>query len=178
MGAIEYRLLPSRKTSEETFVESTREYLSEAVVLKDSPIIGKTVAEAGLRRLEGLYLIEIIRNGHRIAPVQTDRTLREGDRLIFTGLVSTIVDLQQIKGLKIETGIDLKLDDLHNGSAFLVEAVVSHQSSIINQSVKESSFRGKYGAGVIAVHRNQGRINTKVGDIQFKPGDILLLWYC
>lgn len=54
MGAIGYRLLPSRKTSEETFVESTREYLSEAVVLKDSPIIGKTVAEAGLRRLEGL----------------------------------------------------------------------------------------------------------------------------
>ncbi|RXT06324.1 SLC13 family permease [Ammoniphilus sp. CFH 90114] len=175
MGTIGYRLLPSRKTSEESFSESTREYLSEALVLKDSPIIGKTVEEAGLRHLEGLYLIEIIRNGHRIAPVQTDRTLWEGDRLIFTGLVSTIVDLQRIKGLKIETGIELKLDDLHNGNAFLVEAVVSHQSSIINQTVKESSFRGKYGAGVIAVHRNQERINSKVGDILFKPGDTLLL---
>ncbi len=175
MGTIGHRLLPSRKTSEESFMESTREFLSEAVVLKDSPIVGKTVEEVGLKHLEGLYLIEIIRNGHRIAPVQTDRTLREGDRLIFTGLVSTIVDLERIKGLKIETGTDLKLDDLHNGNAFLVEAVVSHQSSIINQTVKESSFRGKYGAGVVAVHRNQERIKSKVGDIPLKAGDTLLL---
>lgn len=75
----------------------------------------------------------------------------------------------------METGSNLKLEDLQNGNASLVEAVVSHQSSLIHQSIKQSNFRSKFGAGVVAVHRNHERIKSKVGDIVFKPGDTLLL---
>ncbi|MDT8861574.1 SLC13 family permease [Alkalihalobacillus sp. MEB130] len=175
MVTIGYKLLPDRKTSEETFEESSKEYLSEATVEPQSPLIGKTIEEAGLRNLKGLYLIEVISNGSRTAPVPSYKKIREGDRLIFTGLFSTIVELQNIRGLKVETGINLRLEDLQNGSASLVEAVVSHQSSLIQKTVKESKFRSKYDAGVVAVHRNDERINNKVGEIKLKPGDTLLL---
>ncbi|MBM4761171.1 SLC13 family permease [Bacillus sp. B15-48] len=175
MGTIGYKLLPSRKTSEQSFNESSREYLSEAVVEPNSPLIGKTIEEAGLRSLSGLYLIELIRNGERTASVPSYKKLMANDRLIFTGVISTIVELQNIKGLRVETGTNLKLEDLQNGSASLVEAVVSHQSALIKKTVKENKFRSKYGAGIVAVHRNDERINTKVGDIILKPGDTLLL---
>ena len=172
---IGYKLLPDRKTSEETFDESSREYLSEAYVEPNSPLIGKTIEEAGLRNLQGLYLIEVIRNGDRTAPVPSFIKLKENDRLIFTGVLSTIVELQNIKGLRVETGTNLKLESLQNGSASLVEAVVSHQSLLIQQTVKESRFRSKYDAGIVAVHRNDERINNKIGDIKLKAGDTLLL---
>ncbi|MFC0558865.1 SLC13 family permease [Halalkalibacter alkalisediminis] len=175
MVTIGYKLLPTRKTSEESFDESSREYLSEAYVESNSPLIGKTIEEAGLRSLQGLYLIELIRSGDRTAPVASFLKLKENDRLIFTGVLSTIVELQNIKGLRVETGTKLKLESLQNGSASLVEAVVSHQSSLIQQTVKESRFRSKYDAGIVAVHRNDERINSKVGDIKLKAGDTLLL---
>ncbi|WP_332696050.1 SLC13 family permease [Halalkalibacter lacteus] len=175
MVTIGYKLLPDRKTSEESFEESSREYLSEALVEPNSPLIGKTIEKAGLRNLQGLYLIELIRNGDRTAPVPSFIKLKENDRLIFTGLLSTIVELQNIKGLRVETGTNLKLESLQNGSASLVEAVVSHQSLLIQQTVKESKFRSKYDAGIVAVHRNDERINNKVGDIKLKAGDTLLL---
>ncbi|RKL65711.1 SLC13 family permease [Salipaludibacillus neizhouensis] len=175
MSTIGYKLLPDRKTSEESFDESSREYLSEASVETDSPLSGKTIEEAGLKNLEGLYLIEVIRNGDRIVPVPSFMKLKANDRLIFTGLLSTIVELQNIKGLRVETGTSLKLENLQNGSAKLVEAVVSHQSSLIQQTAIESKFRSNYDAGIVAVHRNDERINNKVGEIKLKAGDTLLL---
>ncbi|MFC5713844.1 SLC13 family permease [Thalassorhabdus alkalitolerans] len=175
MITIGYKLLPNRKTSEESFDESSKEYLAEAVVEGNSPLVGKTIEEAGLRSLNGLYLIELIRNGERIVPVPSYHKIKTNDRLIFTGLLSTIVDLQNIKGLRVETGTNLVLEDLQNGTSSLVEAVVSHQSSLMNQTVKEIKFRSKYDAGIVAVHRNDERINSKVGDIKLKPGDTLLL---
>ncbi len=176
MSTVGYRLLPTRKTSEETFNENTREYLSEMIVEQNSPIIGKTVEEAGLRNLTGLYLFEIIRkDGERVAPITSQHKIKEGDRLISTGLISTIFEVQNMKGLRVETGSTIKLSDLKNGNQVLVEAIVSHESNLINKSIKQSKFRMKFGAGVIAVHRNEERINNKVGDIVLKPGDTLLL---
>lgn len=176
MTSIGYKLLPSRKTSEESFSDDSKEYLGEVIVEANSPLVAKTITEAGFNDLSDLYLIEIIRNnGERIAPVSPYKKIRANDRLIFSGVISTIVELQNIKGLRVETGSNLKLEDLQNGNASLVEAVVSHQSSLIHQSIKQSNFRSKFGAGVVAVHRNHERIKSKVGDIVFKPGDTLLL---
>ena len=88
---IGYKILPERKSSDMMF-ENTREYLSELIVEKNSSITGKSIEQAGLRQLNGLYLIEIIRfDGERVAPVTPHHKIKDGDRLIFTGLISTIV---------------------------------------------------------------------------------------
>ncbi|MCF6093258.1 SLC13 family permease [Microaerobacter geothermalis] len=175
MMTIGYKLLPEKGTIEEALKESSREYLAEVVVEPDSVVIGKTIEEAGLRNLTGLYLIEIIRNHERITPVPFYEEIQSGDRLIFTGIVSTIVELQNMKGLRIETGSELNIDQLKNGHAQLVEAVVSHHSTLLHKSIKQNNFRSKYDAAVVAVHRNHERIQSKIGDIVLKPGDVLLL---
>ncbi|UOQ87005.1 SLC13 family permease [Gracilibacillus salinarum] len=170
-----FKLLPSNKGFSDQVKQDSREYIAEMIVLDDFPSIDLTVEAAGLRELKGLYLIEIIRGAERLSPVKSTTVIRAGDRLIFTGLISTIAELQQLKGLHLETGTDLDLDDLKNGHVQLVEAVVSHQSSLLSKSIKQSQFRSKFDAGVLAVHRNNERIKSKIGDIVLKPGDVLLL---
>ncbi|WP_028783980.1 SLC13 family permease [Thalassobacillus devorans] len=172
---IGHHLLPDYKSLIEKVRENTKDYLSEMVVMDDFPYKGETVEHAQLRNLKGLYLIEIIRENNRISPVTGETKVLNGDRLIFSGMISTIADLQKRKGLKLDTGTDLTLDHISNGNNQLVEVVVSHQSSLLGKSIKESRFRKKYDAGVLAVHRNDERVQGKIGDIIPKSGDLMLL---
>ncbi|WP_163537415.1 SLC13 family permease [Gracilibacillus sp. YIM 98692] len=172
---IGFKLLPAYKGFRDRIQEDTRKFMAEMFVTPDFPYHHATVKEAGLRDLKGLYLVEIIREEERISPVKSTTVILPGDRLIFTGLISTIAELQNIKGLELETGTHLELDDLNNGHVQLIEAVVSHQSSLLTKSIKQSQFRSRFDAGVLAVHRNNERIKSKIGDIVLKPGDILLL---
>ncbi|ASK61070.1 SLC13 family permease [Virgibacillus phasianinus] len=173
---IGYKLLPDNKGFGQQIKEDSKEYIAEMQVTQDFGHLGRRVEQAGLRDLKGLYLIEIIRDDfQRISPVRSTTVIQSGDRLIFTGLISTIADLQKIKGLELETGTNFDLDDLKDGSINLVDAVVSNQSSLLSKSIKQSQFRSRYDAGVIAVHRNNERIRSKIGDIVLKPGDSLLL---
>ena len=168
-------LLPENKGFSQQVAEDSRKYIAEMMVEETFPYANQTVGEAKLRDLKGVYLIEIIRNQTRISSVSSKTVIQSGDRLIFTGLISTIADLQKRKGLTLKTGTDLQLDDLKNGNTQLAEAVVSHESSLLSKTIKQSQFRSRYDAGVMAVHRNNERIKSKVGDIILRPGDTLLL---
>ena len=93
------RLLPDRKELIEQLEESRREYLVEMLVQPGCRLVGKTIGGAGLRHLPGLFLIEIDRNGTSIGPVGPEETIQANDRLVFTGVVGTIIDLEKIPGL-------------------------------------------------------------------------------
>ncbi|GEL77033.1 SLC13 family permease [Tenuibacillus multivorans] len=175
IAVVGHRLLPSYKSFTEKVWEDSREYMAELTVRGDFPYLYQTVQEAGLRDLKGLYLIEIIRKKEMVSPVRSTTVIQAGDRLIFTGMISTIAELQRMKGLELETGTDIDPNDLKGGSTQLVEAVVSHESPLCSRSIKQLQFRAKYDAGVVAVHRNHERVERKVGDIVLEPGDTLLL---
>ncbi len=169
------RLLPDHKGFSQQVKEDAKEYIAEMNVGPNYPFVDQSVATAGLSNLEGLYLIEIIRKSGRVSPVRNSTIIQAGDRLIFAGKISTMAELQKMNGLTLRTGTDLELDDLKNGSTHLVEAVVSHRSGLLSKSIKQSQFRARFDAGVIALHRNNERIQSKVSDILVKPGDTLLL---
>ncbi len=166
-------LLPDRKPAMATF-ENPREYAVEMIVDPQSPLVGETIEEAGLRHLPGLYLMEIDRDGEIIAAVGPDTVLRGDDRLVFVGVVDSVVDLQRIRGLKPATEQVFKLNRPRN-ERVLIEAVVSNSAPFIGKTIRESRFRTNYDAVVIAVARNGERIRKKVGDIVLRPGDTLLV---
>ena len=167
------KLLPSKKDIISDYAKNSRKYLVEAVVRSGSKLIGKTIEEANLRNLKGLYLVEIIRKSYRITAVSPDVILNEDDILIFAGDTDTIADL-------IKSNIGLTLPSLgmlvKKKKTEVVEVVVSHKSSLINKTVKNFNFRAKYDATVIAVHRNGEKISGKIGEIILKAGDVLLLF--
>ncbi|MFV1967869.1 MAG: SLC13 family permease, partial [Pirellulaceae bacterium] len=170
-----YRLLPNRTDMLEQLGEQRREYLVELLVRPECPLIGQTVEQAGLRHLPGLFLIEIDRDGDLITPVSPQDVVHAGDRLVFTGVVSTIVDLEKIPGLVPAADISFELHPKKRLQRQLAEVVLSRTSPLIGTTVREANFRRLYHAAVVAVHRNGVRLTNKVGDIRLEPGDTLLL---
>ena len=165
--------LPDSKSAMSSF-ENTREYTIEMMVRNDSPLIGDTIENAGLRHLPNLFLAEIVRNGTILAAVEPDELLQADDRLIFTGMVESIVDLHHIQGLEPATEQVFKLGSTRR-DRHLVEAVVSQSNPLRGKTVKEGEFRNHFGAVILAVSRSGERINKKVGDIILRTGDILLM---
>ncbi|QDV05824.1 Sodium-dependent dicarboxylate transporter SdcS [Planctomycetes bacterium Poly30] len=167
------KLLPDRGSATSS-LHDVREYTAEMMVPEGSPLMGRTVEGAGLRSLPRAYLVEIEREGHLIMAPGPTQLLREGDRLVFTGVVESIKELQTVRGLLPATNQIFKLDEArHNRS--LVEAVVSTTSPLVGRTVKIARFRTLYNAVIIAVARNGERVRGQVGEIVMQPGDTLLL---
>src|SRR5699024_9158762 len=96
------------------------------------------------------------------------------DRLIFTGIVDSIVDLQQVKGISPATDQQFKLDT-EPRERLLVEAVVSPTHPVNGRTIREGQFRNLYDAVVLAVARNGEHIKEKTVDIELRTGDQLTL---
>ncbi len=166
------RWLPDRHTPAERLDEERREYTAAMRVEPGSRLVGSSVEDAGLRQLPGLFLVEIERHSRSISPVGPEDVLEAEDRLVFAGVVSTIVDLQRFPGL-VPDAADPELD--HGGERHLVEAVISNSSPLCGSSIRDANFRTTYDAAVLAVHRNGERVGGKIGEIVLRPGDTLLL---
>ena len=169
------RLLPERKELLEQLGESRREYLVEMLVKPGCRLIAQTVEGAGLRHLPGLFLIEIDRNGQVVGPVGPDDVIEVDDRLVFTGVVNSIVELEKISGLVPAADPTYEISPEKQQRRRLCEAVISATSPLNGKTVRQANFRRTYGAAVVAVHRNGARVTNKVGDIELRPGDTLLL---
>jgi len=171
--AFSKRLLPERKPAF-TRLDDPREYTVEMMVAAGSPLVNKTIEEAGLRHLPGMYLMEIDRKGHILAAVGPSEVLQADDRLVFVGIVESIVDLQRFPGLTLAGDQAFKLDSPRSERC-LIEAVVSGSCPYVRMTIRDARFRSNYNAVVIAVARDGKRVNKKIGDIEMQPGDTLLL---
>lgn len=168
------RFLPDRKPVLNIGGDA-RSYTVEMEVDPAAGLAGQTIAQAGLRNLPSLYLAEIDRAGQFLPAVGPDERLMAGDRLVFVGVVDSVVELQKIRGLRPATNQVVKLD-APRPQRCLIEAVVSRTNPLIGKTVKEGRFRSVFNAVVIAVARDGHRItDRKIGDIELQAGDTLLL---
>ncbi|WP_158591786.1 SLC13 family permease [Oceanobacillus halophilus] len=133
------KLLPKdRKTLEESFVEENKNYLTKAIINPSCEIVGQTVKDADLK---GLFLIEIIRGKERITPVLPNEVIHAEDHLIFSGTITTIMELQMIRGLVIATNATFTFQHLHQKNLRLVEAMISSNSPLLHKTIKERDIR-------------------------------------
>ncbi|MCZ6776666.1 MAG: SLC13 family permease, partial [Ignavibacteria bacterium] len=170
-----HRLLPNRKEAITELDENTRDFVIQMKVSEKYVEVGKSIEAAGLRHLQGLFLFQIERNGDVIAPVQPNEKVRVNDRLFFTGLPSTIVELQKHRGLDVIKDAHFDLKNYDSSELKTYEVVVSPSSPLVGKTVRKSNFRRIYDAVILAIHRSGERIDSKVGDIKFRAGDTLLI---
>jgi di/tricarboxylate transporter len=166
-------ILPDRRPALST-ADDPKEYTVEMQVEAESPLVGRSIESAGLRHLPKLFLAEIDRDGNAMVAVSPREVLRAGDRLLFVGVVESIVELQRIRGLVPAT------EDVFHLKAprpqrCLIEAVVSNTCPLIGMTIRDSRFRSHYNAVVVAVARNGERLHQKIGDIVLHAGDVLLV---
>jgi di/tricarboxylate transporter len=149
-----------------------RQYIVEIRVPLGSNLRGQSVEKAGLRNLSGAFLTEIIRHGKTIAAVGPDELLEENDVLLFAGDNASIIDLAQS-----QTGLELAKTSQFNliKDTTVVECIVAQNSYLDRKSAKEVGFRELYDAAIIGIHRKGEKLSGKIGSVDLRTGDVLLL---
>ncbi|MGC1244204.1 MAG: SLC13 family permease [Chryseosolibacter sp.] len=169
---IGYRLLPSNANEIDALRENLKEYIIETEIGRGSKLIGKSVKEAGLRNLQDVFLVEIIRDDRVISPVAPDEVLEEKDALFFSGNTQSIYQLiKEDNGLGVPEDHETEPNEHFN----FVEAVIPANSELIGVRIRDSDFRKRFDASIIAIHRNGKRVPGKVGEMHLAGGDFLLL---
>ncbi len=135
---------------------------------------GLTVAEAGLRNLNGIFLVEIQRDGAVLPAVSPSRRLSAGDRLSFAGDSDSIVGFQRTPGLK--SAEDQHMLEIDSPQHTFYEAVIGADSRLVGQTLADIEFRGRYQAAVVAVHRSGERVDKALGGLDLRTGDTLLIF--
>ncbi len=150
-------------------VEDEKQYFVDVKIKPESPLVGKTVSDNHLRNLNSFFLVEIIRRGQSISPVRPTHIIESGDRLVFSGDISHIEELQTLPGVKLFAE--------HTGlmSDNLIEVVVASHSSLISKTLKSVGFRAMFDAAVVGLKRNGLQVPGKLGEVELKEGDNLLL---
>jgi di/tricarboxylate transporter len=163
--------LPDYK--DENPFKNLREFTVEVSVKKNGPLVGKSIRTAGLRNLRRLYLVEIQRASATLSAVSPEEILCESDNLVFAGDTEAITELLNIKGLESSGSVEQRkaADALNH----LVEVVVSPHCGAIGEAIKETNFRQRYGASIVAIARNGERIRGNLGTTLLQAGDTLLL---
>ena len=159
------RSLPVRMNSK----NNERSYMLEAEILSSSTMKGKTIEENGLRNLDGLFLVEIVRDDELISPVSPTENLKANDKLIFSGDVKNIGLLSQFDGLEVFSEAEGLLKEN------LTEVLIRPNSVLVGNTLKKSSFRSRFNAAVVAIRRDGQSLSGKLGEIKLEVGDLLVL---
>lgn len=166
-------LLPHRRGLYTRYEEEQREFTVEMQVEAGGPVDGRSVEAAGLRSLQGVYLVRLERGARAIAPVGPDEILLGGDRLSFVGRADLVIDLQQMRGLR--SAEHQHASEFRGGPHGFFEAVISPTSPLVGRTLATTDFRGQYHAAVMAIHRAGERVRAKLGQVELRSGDTLLL---
>ena len=168
-GATMVLAYPHLLKAEPAPADKPSDYFLEATVMPGSPLAGRTVESGGLRQLAHLFLAEIVRGAHVIAPVQPEQVVEAGDILVFTGDLTRLDLLTRFQGLQTHgQHYRLPLDNL-------VEVVVAANSTLVRRTIKEVDFRSQFDAAVIAVRRGSERLRGPIASVPLDVGDTLVL---
>lgn len=169
-------MLPNRGAGESlTEQYQMREYVSELLVLPDSPLVGKTLDEANINTELELNVLGIIRGGDRlVSPPPTERIQRR-DSLIVEGTITDILRVKEAVGLEIKP--DFMLNDviLEGGNVELFEVMVMRDSRLVGHTLKSLRFRQNYDLTVLAINRHGETFINKLSDVMLIFGDVLLV---
>lgn len=158
-------LLPDRTMKN----AKSQAYFIEAKVKPESSLVGKSIDENGLRHLQSLFLVEIMRGDLQLTAINPNQVIQANDKLIFSGDISKVSQLHLFDGLSIfAESSGLPIGNLR-------EVVVRPESILNGNSLKSVGFRSLFDAAVVAIKRDGEKVSGKIGKLKIKPGDFLVL---
>ena len=143
------RILAGRTSPGAQMVEADiRDFSVQMEVIGDGPLDGITVDVAGLRHLEGVFLVAIDRGDTMIAPARPETVLRGGNRLTFVGRVDMVLDLERVRGLRHAE--HRQVSAVLDRAAGYFTVAIGGDSPLVGRTLKEAGFRSRYQAAVLA----------------------------
>ena len=151
------KLLPDRETLAALIgPEMARQFLTQAVISRASPLVGKTIAETPLVRLREARIIDVVRNGERIETPLNELRFAIGDQLLLETPVAGVKGIREMSGVMFQSETELGVETTGQREAVLMEGIIGSRSTFVGKTLRELNFRQRYGVLILAVHR-QGK---------------------
>ncbi|MDI3309198.1 MAG: SLC13 family permease [Acetobacteraceae bacterium] len=177
--AIGWRLLPvagRRTPAAPSAAFAVEPYLSEAWLPESSPLVGKTVAEFEARSGSEVVVVAIVREGgHRYVPAG-HWMLFAGDLLVLRSDPHALGRIIAEARLRLGgSGEARPVKAVPAGDLGVVEAVVMPGSMLVDCSPEELRLREAHGVNLLAIARRGQEIATRLRQLRFQAGDVLVL---
>ena len=170
------KLLPGRETLASILqTTDSKQYLTEAVVVADSPLIGKLLTQTPLANQPKVRVLEVLRAGDTVRAPLNQIVLERGDRLRLSTALSSVMEINSLEGVEISPKAKLGLELVGSQKAVVAECVIGPYSSLAGRSIREINFRRRYGVLVLAVHRKGVNLREDFADVKLRYGDTLLV---
>jgi di/tricarboxylate transporter len=151
------------------------ERLFRARIPHGSPLIGKTLAESGLRQNFELSVIGIERRSDTLLGVDKDTILRRGDILLIEGMLDNLVWAEATGQVEVQPEVGIQDRDLQSGAIAITEVILSPHARLVGKTLSEIQFREKYRQSVLAILRDGRPRRTGLADLPLRFGDTLLV---
>lgn len=173
---IGWRLLPKRQ-SKEAIADMFQidNYITEMLIAEESELIGIPVSKFNEVAETDITILGIIRNGTRIHAPSRWEEFQQGDILIVEGDTEDFKKFSDANKAILAEGERVR--DTAKGSSDIQtqEAIVMASSSIVGNNAIDSQIRTQYNINVLAIARQNRKINKRLSQIKIKAGDVLLL---
>lgn len=168
-------LLDREPPGEETIMFGMRPYMAELVILHDSSLVGKTLAQSELGKELDLTVVRILRqNSFYLAP-RSDMQFQANDVVLVEGPTNEILKIKDMPGMEIKADVDLSDPSVPTAELGLVEVILLPRSPLIGRTLKGIGFRERYGLQVLGLNRHGHAVREKMSQIPLHMGDILLI---
>jgi di/tricarboxylate transporter len=174
------RLLPDRGLNDDDLVAdlASSGYLTEVAIPAHSELIGQSLHASRLQRRYDVDVLELHRGSERFLPPLADRTLALGDRLLLRCSRSDLLRLQQEHTIVLaptpEADDPASADDRQNNQR-MVEVLLPSGSPLAGDCLRDLRFRQRYNATVLALRRGNQVVRERLGQVELREGDVLLL---
>ena len=151
---------------------ATGKYVTELKVTAQSPLVGQTIADAGLGEKYGIHPLELLRGDRHLWSPHSQR-LEVDDVLLVRGDWDKIEDFRKRAGLELDPENRYGHDKLT--ARILVEIMVKPATTIEGNSLEELDFKRSHDAITLAIHQRGQVLRDKLKDVRLAAGDVLLL---
>ncbi|MGF1530922.1 MAG: SLC13 family permease [Puniceicoccaceae bacterium] len=176
LGVLGPRLLPVRETiSSILSEEERREYLLEAFIAENSPLVGTSVREGLTSKVKKLRVLEVLRHGVKLSGDTAETMLQKGDRLLLGLSPSALARAQNSEGLDLRDILGDGLESISVSQGVIVEAVLGPDSGLTGVALAKINFRQRYRMVPLAVHRRGENLRKNFDKFPLQAGDTILL---
>ncbi len=167
-------VLPDRRGAELTENYELGKYITELRVTPESPLVGRSVAEAKLGEKYGVYVLELLRGKEKVWSPRAQK-LEAEDVLLVRGDWSRLSAFKERARLEIEPEFQLRDEQFQGEDQVLAEVMIAPGSRFIGHTLAELDFQWHHNATVLAIHRRGQVLRDKLKDVRLTVGDILLV---
>tara|TARA_Y100000294_G_scaffold70287_1_gene66644 strand:- start:2728 stop:4626 length:1899 start_codon:yes stop_codon:yes gene_type:complete len=172
-----WRLVPREKQIKPSTgsLFSLEEYVTEIRFPEGCTLIGKSAEEVNSITGDKLTLIRYIDEEGKVKPLNLDHRIKAGDQFLAMADPGDLKEMMDEYGLRLTEEMRYRIDSLKDGDTTFIEVVVSPESPLVGRGRNYLRRRSSNHLILMAVARQDKPIHKRLGKVQFRVGDVLLL---